>query len=82
MQYKIEKGIPMPPERCGTKYPFMKMEIGDSIVIPDMKLQALQSLFAYYKKKHGRRFVWQAVEGGIRVWYAEEMPRDSHKSLS
>lgn len=33
MTFKIEKGVPLPPKRSASKYPFKEMGVGDSIFV-------------------------------------------------
>jgi hypothetical protein len=81
-EYKIEKGVPVPPiVRKGvthkTKYPWREMEVGDSFFVPrpdgkDVKI--MQTCFS--GKKRAARFgirtkTRQWTENGvlgIRVW--------------
>ncbi len=64
-EYKIEKGIPMPP--IPKKYPFNLMEIGDSFFVPKPpnKVSAVAGL---YGKRHGKKFRCITVDGGTRVF--------------
>lgn len=76
---KIEKGIPAPAPRARGvrhKYPFLKMEVGDSFAIPLMEgkktLKNLYSAMQHYKKTHDIHCVSkQFIEKGmkkVRVW--------------
>ena len=76
---EIEKGIPLPATRRGPepKYPLHEMVVGDSILIPNVKINTLSTMLSAHKRKYGRKFVCRATEGGIRVWYIGEVDRDS-----
>ncbi len=72
MKYEIEKGIEIP----GSKYPFMKMEVGDSFFV-ESKLNELAknrnvlSAACYVfgqKTKSKSKFTVRKVEGGLRCW--------------
>lgn len=74
---KIEKGIPIPERRSHqpreSKYPFAKMDPGDSIVFTDNK-QGKSALAAAYKyaRDSGTKFAGRsAKEGPIRIWRVE-----------
>lgn len=74
-EFKIEKGIPLPPRRsthaARDKYGFTRMEVGDSIFFADAKPSAIRNV-AYTASKDGarmgRKFATRTVEGGVRVW--------------
>lgn len=65
-QFKIEKGVPLPPGTHGNaKYPFPKMEIGDSVVIPAVARSAAR----VWGQRHDRKFMSRAERPGfVRVW--------------
>jgi hypothetical protein len=69
-RFKVEHGVPMPPEKRGraSSYPWLEMEVGDSFFVPDGKLQTLRGRAAYAGARHHRKFACRPVEGGIRVW--------------
>lgn len=75
MSIKIEKGVPIPEKSLmrKTKYPFRKMDIGDSIYIECDKDGMKNAVMAAYQCAHryGGRYVHQADEKGIRIWRAE-----------
>lgn len=68
MEYKIEKGVPMPKLR--NKYPFRQMEVGDSVYIPNSHAAASKSSYAAYdfQKRTGRKFISRKEGDGIRIW--------------
>ena len=65
---QIEKGVPVPKARTPMKYPFEKMEVGDSFFVPKSQGN-VSSAAVYWQKRHkGRRFVTRAENGGARCW--------------
>jgi|TARA_R110000787_G_scaffold11778_7_gene38665 hypothetical protein len=82
MAYEIEKDVPLcHPLSNSDKYPFDKMEVGDSFFVPHpeaktARMAALTRNAGQYKKlpKHvteQRHFVTRTVEGGTRIWRTE-----------
>lgn len=74
----IDKGIPIPNPESGRrrKYPFDKMEVGDSIFIemPEGRAFTGHSAYALAKQEQtrtGRKFQANYVEGGFRIWRIE-----------
>lgn len=69
---KIEKNIPLPPKR--NKYPFNKMEIGDSIFCAGKNTKLLRasvfSASAQWAKRNnkGVKFTSAKEGSGIRIW--------------
>ena len=68
MEFKIDKHIPAPAydglgRAC--KYPWDKMEIGDSVLVPHAGAQ--RSAYGY-GKRHSMKFRTRKDEGGFRVW--------------
>jgi peptidoglycan/xylan/chitin deacetylase (PgdA/CDA1 family) len=70
--FKIEKNVPITGGHNGTvKWPFVYMEVGDSVFFPGSKMQGRETQAAHaLGKKHGRKFVCRTVDGGIRIWRA------------
>lgn len=75
---KIEKGISIPPAHP-RKYPFDKMDVGDSFFVPFENINAvtlynrIKSSAKQYSRMHHngtRHFVGRILrkEGGIRIW--------------
>lgn len=70
---KIEKGHPIPPPK--KKYPWHKMEVGDSFAIP-VKGEKIDNIFsrlhgsAWHHKKDGFRIRAKYIkkEGVVRCW--------------
>jgi hypothetical protein len=66
---KIESNIPIPqPLKIPRKPLFMMMKIGDSIYIPDKKIQSIGSTLAWIKKRHKWNFTSRREATGIRIW--------------
>ena len=68
--FKIEKRKPIPKiVRTGRpeKYPWSKMEVGDSFFRAG-KAPALQMAAYDAAKRHGHKYTCRTVDGGGRVW--------------
>ncbi len=66
---KIEKGIPIPPDRAELSYILGSLEVGDSVVLD---ATSSRPNITQYGKILKRRFTTRAVEGGgVRVWRLE-----------
>ena len=73
MAFKIESGVPLPPNagKQGLgKYPFRKMNIGDSfLVATDVQGKTANNLASCARQIFGKgNFAIRRVEGGVRVW--------------
>lgn len=67
--YTIEKNIPYPDAR--SKYPFPRMDVGDSFFIPatDIVGSRVSVALNYYKKKNPKKaFITRKSADGMRVW--------------
>ena len=71
----VEKGIPIPPRKCGTGrpalYPFAEMKVGDSFAIESARKRQgrMCAIASDYGKRHGMRFTVRAIgDGMLRVW--------------
>lgn len=64
MDYTIEKNIPMPPKGSGRplRYPFDKLEIGDSFVIPTKDYNSVNAAARQYGKRCGMRFTFRKID--------------------
>jgi hypothetical protein len=76
MTFEIEKGIPVPRPsgRRAKAYPFEKMEIGDSFLVPlerDKSPSSIHSAISQAKKRLNINLTSARVEGGVRVWRIE-----------
>ncbi|MGI9535133.1 MAG: hypothetical protein ACR2NW_09290 [Thermodesulfobacteriota bacterium] len=75
---EIEKNIPIPADSRGhsRKYPFDKMEINDSILIPfengksKIKIRnSVSSCLGYFRKEHpDLKFTLRTINEGVRIW--------------
>ena len=73
MNLQIEKNVPMPINYGNSSTlttTIAKMEVGDSVFVPDVRQPRLASSISYTGKKTGRKFTYRTVEGGFRVWRA------------
>ena len=67
--YSIEKNIPVPEGR--SKYPFPKMEVGDSFFVPSKDIVGARISVAlnYYKRKNPKKtFISRKSADGMRIW--------------
>jgi uncharacterized protein (DUF2249 family) len=66
--YEIEKGIPMPKSsEYEAKYPFAKMEVGDSFRVEERR-ESVASAARSYGCRIGKKFSVRKEEGGMRIW--------------
>lgn len=67
--YEIEKGIPVFPRG---KYPFSRMEIGDSFLVPaedgGAKVRKVRSAACEFARRKSVKFTCLSVNGGLRIW--------------
>lgn len=78
--YPIRKNIPLPPRRTGrkrlfeTKYPFGKLEVGDSFVVKatasaiKKEMIRLRGMASAAQKHFGFKFALRPLENGVGVW--------------
>jgi hypothetical protein len=67
-EYKIEKNVQIPSAHSPTKYPFDKMEPGDSFSFPIEKATSLRnSAYSYAKNHAGTKFMVK-VGRDLRCW--------------
>ena len=72
-EIKIDDGIPLPKRPGGgriAKYPWDRLEVGQSFFVPTPP-KYLASMASAAGKKRGRRFSSRTVDGGVRVWRVE-----------
>ena len=67
--FKIEKGVPMPRNGAGgrTKYPWDKMEVGDSFFVPGTRNRGVNPGAASLRLSP-KKFAMRKVDGGTRIW--------------
>ena len=72
--FKVEKGIPVPPRQA--RYPFREMKVGESFFVPctdEEKARIQNRLTNSCAKARGfGTFTVRRVEGGVRAWKIEE----------
>lgn len=70
---KVSKSIPIPPGTGKTgappKHPFSTMEVGDSVLCDDKKMQ----IYSHgYGRSAGKKFTTRKQPcGGVRIWRVE-----------
>jgi hypothetical protein len=67
-EIKIDKGVPLPPPRG--KYPYARMEVGESCFIPGITQYGV-GLQHLKPKKFARHVVTENGVRGVRVWRVE-----------
>ncbi len=69
--FDLEKNLPA-PEYTGRgarpKYPFSKMEVGDSFFAPGMTSNGLSNATQWHAKKTGKKFTCATEADGARCW--------------
>jgi hypothetical protein len=68
MNIEIEKNIPIPPEKKRNVYPYKIMDIGESFVIPQAKIQIVCNANYRAGKASGKKFIARREGDGVRVW--------------
>jgi len=68
MKIKIEKNIPFTGHGNNGKFPFYKMEVGDSFLVGLEDKSSLQSMDSAYGRKNNKKFTTRQSDDGIRVW--------------
>ena len=69
--------IPIPPPNTGPKkgkafkYPFHKLEVGESFFVENLQSRNLGGSVTYASKVLNRKFITRTMEGGVRVWRTE-----------
>lgn len=64
--FKIEMGIPMPPPK--QKYPFHKMDVGDSFRIPPEYKKRVGAAAVMYSRGRDVKFALRDTRLEIRLW--------------
>lgn len=65
---KIDRDIPLPASRQEHKYPFTRLEVGESFLAEGRSVSAITALARYYTKKLGFKYTCRSLPEGIRVW--------------
>ena len=79
MHYERSKDVPPPvrqplhlgvPRKVGrpAEYPFMDLDVGESVLLPKKRRSLFSSALQYASKKTGWRFVTRKEGDGCRVW--------------
>lgn len=69
--------IPIPPPATGPqkgksfKYPFHKLDVGESFFVENLQSRNLGGSVTYASKVLGRKFITRSMDGGVRVWRVE-----------
>jgi len=68
--FKIEKGVPVPPPKSGryAKYPFAKMDIGDSFFASEHPTKVRPAASWWANRHAGFKFQTRKEGDGVRVW--------------
>jgi len=69
MSITIEKNIPTPPKR--NIYPYRQMDVGDSFLVPEARIQIVSNNNYRVSKLTGMRFIARREGMGVRVWRTE-----------
>lgn len=67
-EIKVEKGIPLPISFQAQRYPFDKMDIGDSFFIEKVEAQRLSAAASLYGKRNNMKFSVRSIDNGYRCW--------------
>jgi hypothetical protein len=54
--YEIEDGVPMPNPRRNSKYPFDRMQVGQSFSVPEADANSMRVAARYHASKTGAKF--------------------------
>ncbi len=65
---EIDRGIPLPPVRRKTPWPFDKMKVGDSFFIDASRGVAVKAAIQLRHRKGAERYATRKKEHGVRVW--------------
>ena len=71
IEIEIQSDVPMPKLPAHAKYPWVKMQVGDSFFVPGQTSQNFGGTLDNARKSTGRKFTVRKVDGGIRVWRLE-----------
>jgi hypothetical protein len=71
MSITIEQDIPIPPERKRNIYPYKQMDVGESFLVPETKIQIVCNNNYRVSKLTGMKFIARREGSGVRVWRTE-----------
>lgn len=78
MKIRIEKGVPIPPQKgrppggSPLRAALREMEIGDSFAVGEEYVARTRNAISALKRASRRRFITRAEGDGIRVWRVED----------
>lgn len=67
-EYKIEKGVPIPPLKTGLKDALLSMDVGDSFAYAEERNDTVRAMIARIKQEDDAEFVVRRTKTGYRVW--------------
>ena len=75
-EIKVEKGVEIPPMKAHNKYPWDRLEVGDSFFVTltnrnEHSLRSSLAACANNRSRRGNKFIVRKVDGGFRVWRTE-----------
>ena len=69
---KIDKDIPVPKSTRARKWPFLDMEIGDSVYFEDEEVNGKAYRAASSTGlRHERKYISRREDNGLRIWRSE-----------
>ena len=68
MSITIDNNVPLPPEKKRNVYPYKDMDVGDSFLIQDGKIQIVCNANYRASKATGMKFIARRDGNGVRVW--------------
>jgi len=69
---KIDKDIPVPETTRARKWPFIEMDIGDSVFFAEEQVngKAYRAAMSVGRRQH-RKYVARREDQGLRIWRSE-----------
>ena len=68
---EIEKDIPLPAQKKRNTYPYKAMDIGESFLVNDGKMQIVCNANYRASKAMNMKFIARKEGNGVRVWRIE-----------
>lgn len=68
MMIEIQKDIPLPAEKKRNVYPYKEMDIGESFLVKEGKIQIVCNANYRAGKVSGKKFIARREGDGVRVW--------------
>ena len=69
---EIEKNIPVPQSTRARKWPFLDMEVGDSIYFAGEEVNGrAYRAAASTGMRHNRKYISRREDNGLRIWRKE-----------